>query len=576
MGSAPERGTAVGGRAAGTGGRPGDGPGGGGPGNGPGGGRPGGGGPDAGPEGGRAGRWWPLVAITLGNFLLLVDVTIVNTALPRIADGLGASFTSLQWVMDIYALALAALLMAAGSAADLFGRRRLYVAGLTLFALASLACGLAPDAGLLVAARAVQGMGAAAMFATNTPLLMAAYQGRDRGVAFGVWGGTSGAAAAIGPVLGGLLTEYVDWRAIFLVNLPLTAVAVWITLRRVQESYGGLPRSRTNSAGQTPVARIDWPGAASFTACAGALTYGLIRGGEQGWTEAGTLASLGGAALALLVFVAVERRVRRPLLDLRLLRRPSFAVLMAAALLLQAAAFPYLSFVGLWLQNIVGLSPVQGGLAVTPMALMSLLVGALGGRLLQRMAPQLPVGAGMLLVGAGALLQYALLDDGSGWAALVPGLAMSGLGIGMAMPVLVSAALGAAPPQRAGMASGAVNTFRQLGYALGIAVLGTVFSSALHGAVRPGASRTAVGAAYVSGLTDILLISGVVALAGGLLVLAVVRRGEGGDGPADRHERRAAAGAGNGAGEGSAAGSGEGSAAGSAAAPVRAGARAEA
>lgn len=514
MGNAPERGTAAGGRAAGAREEPGR-------------------RPAEGAAGRRAGKWWPLVAITLGNFLLLVDVTIVNTALPRIADGLGASFASLQWVLDIYALALAALLMVAGSAADLFGRRRLYLAGLVLFALASLACGLAPDAGALVAARAVQGVGAAAMFATNTPLLMAAYQGRDRGVAFGIWGGTSGAAAAIGPVLGGLLTEYVDWRAIFLVNLPLVAVAVWITLCRVGESYGDLPRPRTNASAGSPLARIDWPGAASFTVCAGALTYGLIRGGEEGWTEYGTLASLAGAALALLVFLVVERRVRRPLLDLRLLRRPSFAALMAAALLLQAAAFPYLSFVGLWVQNVVGLSPVQAGLAVTPMALMSLLVGSLGGRRLQRMAPQLPVGLGMLLVGAGALVSCALLDDDSGWAVLVPGLAVSGLGIGMAMPVLVSAALGAAPPQRAGMASGAVNTFRQLGYALGIAVLGTVFTTALHDAARrPGASRTALGSAYISGLTDIMLISGVVALAGGLLVLAVVRREESGDGPA--------------------------------------------
>ncbi|GAA2297346.1 MFS transporter [Streptomyces caniferus] len=526
MRNAPERGTAGSGRAAGAGGEPGGAP---------------GGRTQEGPADRRAGKWWPLAAITLGNFLLLVDVTIVNTALPRIADGLGASFTSLQWVMDIYALALAALLMVAGSAADLFGRRRLYVAGLALFALASLACGLAPDAGTLVAARAVQGMGAAAMFATNTPLLMATYQGRDRGVAFGVWGGTSGAAAAAGPVLGGLLTEYVDWRAIFLVNLPLTAVAAWITLRRVKESHGTLPHAGTDAVARSPLARIDWPGAASFTACAGALTYGLIRGGEEGWTEYGTLASLGGAALALLVFLVVERRVRRPLLDLGLLRRPSFAALMAAALLLQAAAFPYLTFVGLWVQNIVGLSPVQAGLAVTPMALMSLLVGALGGRRLQRMAPQLPIGVGLLLVGAGALLSRALLDDDAGWAALVPGLAVSGLGIGAAMPVLVSAALGAAPPQRAGMASGAVNTFRQLGYALGIAVLGTVFATALRDAVRPGASRTAVGSAYVSGLTDIMLISGVAALAGGLLVLAVVRREESGDGPAGRHGQGAAA-----------------------------------
>ncbi|GGU81592.1 MFS transporter [Streptomyces albospinus] len=472
--------------------------------------------PENGPGGpgrapGGSGKWWPLVAITLGNFMLLVDVTIVNTALPRISDGLGASFTSLQWVMDSYALALAALLMVAGSAADLFGRRRLYVAGLVLFALASLACGLAPGADVLIASRAVQGIGAAAMFATNTPLLMAAYQGRDRGVAFGVWGGTSGAAAAVGPVLGGLLTEYVDWRAIFLVNLPLTAVAGWLTLRRVRESYG-------DRGG-----RIDWPGAASFTLCAGLLTYGLMRGGERGWAEAGTLASLAGAVLALAVFVVAERRIRQPLLDLRLLRRPSFAVLMAAALLMQAAAFPYLTFVGLWTQDVLGLSPVQAGLAVTPMALMSLLVGALGGRFLQRLAPQLPLGIGLLLIGSGALLHVALLRGGAGWAALAPGLAVSGLGIGAAMPVLVSAALGAAPPARAGMASGAVNTFRQLGFAFGIAVLGTVFGQAMRDALH-GPGHATPAAAYLSGLREITLLSGVVAVATGLLVLAVVRR----------------------------------------------------
>ncbi|MFI2236858.1 MFS transporter [Streptomyces chrestomyceticus] len=455
-------------------------------------------------------KWWPLVAITLGNFMLLVDVTIVNTALPRIADGLDASFTSLQWVMDIYALALAALLMVAGSAADLFGRRKLYLAGLGLFALASLACGLAPDEGVLIAARAVQGVGAAAMFATNTPLLMAAYQGRDRGVAFGIWGGTSGAAAAVGPVLGGVLTQYIDWRAIFLVNLPLTAVAVWITLRSVQESHG----DRT--------ARIDWPGAGAFTLCAGALTYGLMRGGEEGWTESGTLLALAVALLSLVAFVAVERRARQPLLDLKLMRRPAFAVLMAAALLLQAAAFPYLTYVGLWVQNILGLSPVMGGVAVLPMAVASMVVGMFGGRYLHRLAPRLPIGIGLLLIGAGPLLHVLLLNDTSGWAILVPGLLVSGLGIGMSMPVLVSAALGAAPPQRAGMASGAVNTFRQLGYALGIAILGTVFTQG----VRSAGAHAAPGTAYVHGLTRVSLVAGVVAVAAGLLVLAVVRRPE--------------------------------------------------
>ncbi|MDT3398841.1 MFS transporter [Streptomyces sp. B1866] len=501
-------------------------------------------------------KWWPLAAITLGNFMLLIDVTIVNTALPQMARGLDASFTSLQWVMDVYALALAALLMAAGSAADLFGRRRLYLGGLALFALASLACGLAPDAGTLIAARAVQGVGAAAMFATNTPLLMATYSGRDRATAFGVWGGTSGAAAAAGPVLGGLLTEYADWRAIFLVNLPLTVVAVWLTVRTVGESRGA------------PGARVDWPGAATFTLYAGGLMYGLIRGGEEGWSDTGTVAALAGSGLALLLFAAVERGARQPLLDLGLLRRPAFAVLMAAALLMQAAAFPYLTYTGLWTQSVLGLSPVQAGLAVTPMAATALVVGAAGGRVLERVAPGRAIGAGLLLVGAGALVNTLLLESGSSWPALVPGLVLVGLGIGLAMPVLVAAALGAAPPERSGMASGAVNTFRQLGYALGIAVLGTVFATrvrdvfggsgavpardadraaeavsgghaeAVVHAAPEGAARQAVEhavrEAFASGLDRICLIAGAAGVAAGLLVLAVVRGGPAAYGPGPR------------------------------------------
>ncbi|WP_431043181.1 MFS transporter [Streptomyces sp. P1-3] len=490
-------------------------------------------------------KWWPLAAITLGNFMLLVDVTIVNTALPEIARGLDASFTSLQWVMDIYALALAALLMAAGSAADLFGRRRLYVAGLAVFALSSLACGLAADAGVLIAARAVQGVGAAAMFATNTPLLMAAYAGRDRAVAFGVWGGTSGAAAAMGPVLGGLLTEYTDWRWIFLVNLPLTVFAIWITVRTVAESRGA------------PGSRVDWPGAVLFTLCAGALTYGLIRGGEEGWSDPAARAALLGSAVALVAFVLAERRTRQPLLDLRLMRRPSFAVLMAASLLLQAAAFPYLTYTGIWFQSVLGLSPVQAGLAILPLGVTAMLVGALGGRLLGRVAPGRAVGCGLLLVGAGVLMNVLLLDSGADWAALAPGLALTGTGIGCSMPVLVQAALGSAPPERAGMASGAVNTFKQLGYALGIAVLGTVFASRVRDVVRdkapgdhtgeaaeaisgghaqsvlhaaePGPARRALESvvrdAFAAGLDRICLYAGLTALAAGVLVLAVVRGG---------------------------------------------------
>ncbi|WP_279571297.1 MFS transporter [Streptomyces hainanensis] len=448
------------------------------------------------------GKWWPLVAVCLGNFMLLIDVTIVVTALPRMAEDLDAGLTDLQWVMDAYALALAALLMAAGAAGDILGRRRVYVLGLAGFAVSSLACALAPDARTLIAARAVQGLAAAAMFATNAPLLAAAYQGRDRGVAFGVWGAVSGAASALGVLLGGVLTQYLEWPAIFLVNLPFSALTIALTWRWIAESRG--------DGG----ARVDWPGTVAFTLTAGALTYGLIRGGEESWTDGVTLASFVVAALALAAFVVVERRSAHPLLDLRLMRQPSFAALMVAGMVLTASAFAHYAFTMLWLQDVQHLSPVRAGLAVVPMAAAAFVVAGVGGRLLQRVPPWAAVSGGLLLIGAGALAQTAISADSS-WTVLVPGLVLTGVGVGIAIPVLVSAALAAAPPERAGMASGAVNTFRQLGFALGVAVLGTLFADRVATAAGPPA------AAFAAGLDRVYLVAGLAAVCAALLVAAV-------------------------------------------------------
>jgi EmrB/QacA subfamily drug resistance transporter len=451
------------------------------------------------------GKWWPLAAVCLGNFMLLIDITIVVTALPEIAHDLDAGLTAQQWVLDAYALALAAMLLALGAAGDIYGRRRIYVLGLTGFALSSLACGLAPGPEVLIAARVVQGVAGAAMFASNAPLLAAAYQGKDRGVAFGVWGAVNGAASALGVLLGGLLTQYVDWRAIFLVNLPISAVALWLTWRVVAESK--------NPAG----GRIDWPGTAAFTASAAALVYGLIRGGEQGWSDGLTLGALAFAALALVGFVVVERRLSgdAPLLDLRLLRQPSFAALMTAAALLTGAAFAHTGYTMLWLQSALGLSPVRAGLAVFPMAASVFVVAGAGGRLLHRLPPRVPIACGTLLIGVGLLLQTAIAP-GSDWTVLLPGFVVTGAGVGLAVPVLVSAALAAAPPERGGMASGAVNTFRQLGFALGVALLGTIFT-----ATGGPESR----AAFADGLDAVYLASGLAAVAAAGIVALLVRGG---------------------------------------------------
>lgn len=470
--------------------------------------------------------WGPLTAVCLGTFMLLLDVTIVVVALPDMARALDASLSDLQWVIDSYALALAALLLGVGAAADVLGRRRLNVAGTALFAIASLGCGLATNAEVLVAARALQGLGAAAMFATTLPLLGAAYQGRDRSVALGVWGAVSGAAAAMGPIVGGLLTEGPGWRWIFFVNLPVSVVSMWLTLRVVPESKGRAGR------------RVDWAGTVTFALFAGALTYGVVRAGSEGWTSASTVVTLAVAVLALAAFVAVERRVAHPLLDLKLLRVPAFTGVLVGAIGYNAAAFGLMPYLSIWLQTVLGMSPVTGSLVMLPLAAMSFVVAAIGGRLLHGVPARLTIGVGLLLIGGGGVA-LAVLDAGSSWGSLVPGLTLAGIGTGLVSPALGGAALAAVPPENSGMAGGAVNTFRQLGYALGVAVFGTVLTSRMQDTLGHDAAHTVAGggaavmrgtlsdhavrAAFASGLNAAAVVAGLVGLVAGAAVLVMVR-----------------------------------------------------
>ncbi|MEV8512170.1 MFS transporter [Dactylosporangium sp. NPDC051484] len=458
-------------------------------------------------------KWSALIAVSIGTFMLLVDVTIVTVALPAIARDLDATLGGLQWVLDGYALALAAVLLASGALADRRGRRRVYLVGTVVFALASLLCAAAPNAEFLVAARFLQGLGGAAMLATTVAILSVAYTGRDRGVAFGIWGAVNGAAAAAGPIAGGLLTEHLGWRWIFLVNLPVSVLALWFTLRGVTESRGRAD------------ARLDLPGTVTFTISAAAVTFALIRGGDAGWTSASTLISFGVAAAALVAFVAVERRTAHPMLDLRLfsLARPSFAVLMTAAVLAQAAAFAYLPFTTVWLQQFLGRGPVDAGLlGALPMSAASFVAGFAGGRLFQRIAPRWTIGLGLILIAAGAFLQARLTPTSTG-TALIPGLVVVGLGVAAVLPTMASASLAAVPHERSGMAGGAMNTFRQLGFALGVAVFGSIFTNRLtsHHPTTPASAN----AAAADAVNHVLTVAGWIALAGAALVLLLVRTG---------------------------------------------------
>ena len=487
-------------------------------------------------------RWLPLVTVCLGTFMLLIDVTIVNVALPDMAKDLKTSYGALQWVVDAYALTLAALVLGTGSIADLVGHRRAYVAGLALFAASSLACGLAPNDRVLVAARAVQGIGAAAMFATTFALLNSNYSGRDRGVAYGMWGAVAGASAAIGPIAGGLLTQGISWRWIFFVNLPVSVGAIALCVLVLEDAHAPAR------------GRVDVPGIATFTAAAGTLTYGLIRANEHGWSAPATWLWLVAAPVLLALFVAIEIRTSQPMLDLSLLRNPSFVGILIAATLLTLAAFASFTYTSIWLQSVLGLTPIQAGLTGLPLSLAAFAVSAAIGRFLQMARPGPVIGVGVLLVGLGGIVGAALVHGSASWPALVPGFLLVGIGVGIATPTFSNAAMAAVPVQRGGMAAGAVNTGRQLGFALGIAALGSVFEAraqhVLSGDGFPAASSTARAiaggqapallhaapaaahdrltaafhAAAVDGVHWVFLVSGVIGIAAGLAVLALVRQ----------------------------------------------------
>jgi EmrB/QacA subfamily drug resistance transporter len=440
-------------------------------------------------------KWLPLLTVCLGTFMLLVDVTIVNVALPSMVVDLHASFGALQWVIDAYALALAALVLGAGSVADIAGHRRAYLGGLALFALSSLLCGLSPNPSVLVAARAVQGLGAAAMFTTNFPLLNASYAGRDRGTAYGIWGAVVGASSAVGPIVGGLLTQYVSWRWIFFVNLPVSAVAIVLAAVVFAD------------ARPTRHVRIDVPGIVVFSGSAGGATYALIRANDDGWSDLGVWLLLAGALVLLAVFAAVETRSAHPMFDLALLRNRRFVGILVAGLLLTFSAFSAFTYTSVWLQSVQRLTPLQAGLTGIPLSITAFLASALLGRFLHERRPDLVLGTGLAFIGVGGLVGALMVHGSAHWPQLIPGFAIIGIGVGIATPMLGSVAMSLVPPHRAGMAAGAVNTTRQLGFAFGIAALGSVFvARADHDLTGRGlATHSQVAHAVAGGQTPAVL-----------------------------------------------------------------------
>jgi len=484
-------------------------------------------------------RWWTLGAVCVATFMLLLDVTIVNVALPDIQKDLGSSFQDLQWVVDAYALTLAAFLLTAGSLADRLGRRRIFVGGLLLFTIASLLCGLSHSPTALNLSRALQGVGGAAMFATSLALLAAAFTGRERGTALGIWGATTGASVAVGPLVGGVLVEHVSWQSIFYVNLPIGLAAIAVTLRMVSESKDPDP------------APIDWAGLLTFSAALFALVFGLVRGNSEGWGSGQIVALLIGAVVLLVIFVAVERRQERPMLDLTLFRKPTFIGVSIVAFCLSASIFAMFLYLTLFMQNILGYGPLEAGLRFLPITVLSFFAAAVSGNLTERVPVRVLLATGLGLVGVGLLLMSGL-DADSGWTALLPGFLLAGLGVGLTNPAIASAAVGVVDGRRAGMASGVNSTFRQVGIATGIAGLGAIFQATVSskitdalrdaGTARPPGSKLppaevlaqgdprVLGAfhdpfvvGWTGALNEILIIAAVIALAGAVAAALLVR-----------------------------------------------------
>jgi EmrB/QacA subfamily drug resistance transporter len=492
-------------------------------------------------------KWWTLLTVVIATFMLLLDITVVNTALPKLEQSLGASFTDLQWVIDAYALALATVVLTAGALADRFGRKRSFLLGLFVFSAASLACALAPSAGFLIGARAVQGIGGAIMFAISLALIAQEFPvGRERGNAMAVYGATIGVAVALGPLVGGALTQTLGWESVFYLNVPIGIVAIVITAAKVAES-------RDPNA-----SRPDWPGVATFTAALFMLVFALLRGNAIGWGSATIVSLLCGSAILLTAFVAIERRSAHPMLPLELFRNRSFTGVQIAAFSISASLFALFLYLTLYLQQFLGNSPLGAGVRYLPLTIVTFGVAAMSGAWVSRVAARAQLGVGLALSGLGMLLM-STLSIGDDWTALLPGLIVGGVGVGIVNTVIADVAVSVVPKERSGMAAGINDTFRQVGIAVGVATWGAIFTARgaartealapqaqghgrqliealsagrLHDALAalpPGARGAVTHAAregFLSGLNEILLLGGCVALVGAVLSALLVRERE--------------------------------------------------
>jgi EmrB/QacA subfamily drug resistance transporter len=447
-------------------------------------------------------KWLTLAAVSFGLFMIMLDNTVVNVALPSIQRDLDADLSELEWIVTGYALTFASLMLVGGKVADAYGRRLIFVVGIVVFTVASLMCGLATSSEMLIGSRVLQGAGAALMNPATLSIIAATFPPRERGTAIGIWAGTSALALAIGPLVGGLITEHLDWSWIFFVNVPIGALGIVASFAFIDES-----RDETHAS-------LDVPGLATSAIGLFALTYGLIEANTYGWTSARILGAFAVAVIGLVSFVVLERRRRDPMLPLELFRNRTYTGANLVMLLVALAMFGVFFFVSLYMQNVLGYSAVQAGAAFLPMTVLIVLVAPIAGKTSDRIGSRGLMTVGMLLLATQLVWFSQLSADASFWN-LLPALLVGGVGMAFTMTPSAAAATRSVPVDKAGVGSAVLNSARQVGGTMGIAVMGAIIA-AETGSV-PNVDT------FMRGFERALLVAAGIALLGALVAYALVR-----------------------------------------------------
>jgi len=452
-------------------------------------------------------KWWTLGALSFALFMIMLDNTVVNVALPSIQRDLGIGLSELEWTVNAYALTFAVLMLSGGKLADFFGRRRVFLIGLAVFTLSSLVCGLAATGETLIGARTVQGVGAALMMPATLSIISATFPPHQRGMAIGIWAGVSAMALAIGPLIGGLVTEHIDWSWIFFLNVPIGILGLIVSRVAIRES-------RDTSADQ----RLDIPGLLASGIGLFALTFALIEANNYGWSDPLIVGLFALSAASLAVFVWLELHQRSPMLDLSLFRSSTFAGANIVALLVTLAMFGVFFFMSIYMQNILLYSATKTGAAFLPMTILIILIAPIAGKSSDRIGSRALMTAGMLCL-AGSLVLFSRLGLDSTFWDIFPGLILGGFGMALVMTPMTAAALGSVPVEKSGVGSGVLNTFRQVGGALGIAVMGAIVASYvdLNGG-RPDPTS------FIDGFQAALRVSAGFALLGAVIAFATIRK----------------------------------------------------